>query len=396
MPPLNILFLTAHLPVLDLHGGGTRMFHNLRALSQQHQLSLISFIESEAEEEHLPKLKDLGIRVRTLLRRPSPAHHLFVPKPREHDEYYSQELTGLIQEMLTRQKFDVIQAEFVQMGQHVPGSLPVLKILTEHEIQFLNYRAAFKAETSPLWKAKKFYDWMVQLKYEIEICRRFDWVVCMTDEDMSSLNGFVPIHRLKRIPIGVDSEYFRPRAGVLRKSDLPRLLFVGNYRHPPNREAVSHFAMEILPRIHKVIPHVQFCVVGANADLLDRRTLSRIPQVKVVGYVKDVRDHYQEADVFVAPILSGNGMRVKLLEAFSMGMAVVASPLANFGFCTKNEEHLLLSDSPDEFAAQTVRLLKDPSLCQRLGANARIAIKTHYDWEIIKTQFLELVESRHA
>lgn len=372
------------------------MFHNLQALSQKHQLSLISFIESETEIEQIPKLTELGVRVRTLLRRPSPAHHLFVPKPREHDEYHSLELADLIQEVLARQTFDVIQAEFVQMGQYVPRSLPLLKILTEHEVQFANYRAAFQTETRPLWKAKRFYDWMVQLRYEVEICRRFDWVVCMTDEDVSALTGFVPDSRLRRIPIGVDTQYFRPGTGAFRKAEPFCLLFVGNYRHPPNREAVLHFALEILPRIHKVIPDVQFCVVGASADLLDRQTLARIPHVKVLGYVKDIRKNYQEARVFVAPIRSGNGMRVKLLEAFSMGMAVVASPLANFGFCTKDEEHVLLSNSAEEFANQTLRLLKDPSLCQRLGTNARMAMETHYDWKVIQTQFLELVESRHV
>ena len=96
------------------------------------------------------------------------------------------------------------------MGQHVPASLSLLKILTEHEIQFANSYAAFKAETRPLWKVKKFYDWMVQLNYEVDICRRFDRVVCMTDQDKAVLSEFVSTSRLRTIPIGVDSDYFQP------------------------------------------------------------------------------------------------------------------------------------------------------------------------------------------
>jgi glycosyltransferase involved in cell wall biosynthesis len=89
-------------------------------------------------------------------------------------------------------------------------------------------------------------------------------------------------------------------------------------------------------------------------------------------------------------------MRVKLLEALSMGMAVVASPLARAGFCVNSEEYLLLANNPDEFASQTLRLLDDRLLRERVGTNARRVIRNHYDWKVIETEFLELVESRHG
>lgn len=396
MPSLNILFLTAHLPVLGLHGGGIRMFHNLKALSQKHQISLISFIEAEHEKEGVSHLENLGIQVRTVLRRPSRARHLLVPKPREHDEYYSHEIEMLVQQTLAHGRFDVIQAEFVQMGQHVPRSLPLLKILTEHEIQFVNSYEVSKAEPRPLWKAKKSYDWLVQLNYEVRMCRRFDWVVCMTDQDRDVLSQFVSPARLRTIPIGVDTDYFQPDVPPIDTPAAPRLLFVGNYRHTPNQEAVYHFAREILPRIQQAVPQAEFCIVGANAHLLDRQALTKNGRIHVVGYVKDIRASYQEAQVFVAPIQSGNGMRVKLLEALSMGMAVVASPLARAGFCVNSEEYLLLANNPDEFASQTLRLLDDRLLRERVGTNARRVIRNHYDWKVIETEFLELVESRHG
>ena len=79
------------------------MFYNLKALSQKHKVSLISFIETENEKEGVSQLEDLGISVKTLLRRPSKARHLFIPKPREHDEYHSQEMARLVQETLRRE-----------------------------------------------------------------------------------------------------------------------------------------------------------------------------------------------------------------------------------------------------------------------------------------------------
>jgi glycosyltransferase involved in cell wall biosynthesis len=396
MASLNILFLTAYLPVQGIHGGGMRMFHNLKILSQKHQVTLLSFIESESEREYLLQLEELGIEVKTVLRRPSAANHLFLPKPREHDEYHSSQMAGLVQETLANRQFDVVQAEFLQMGQHVPRYLPIFKILTEHEVQYANFHASLKAEIQLFGKIKKFYDWLVQLNYEVKVCQGFDRVVCMTDEDLKLLSEFVPSAKLRKIPIGVDSDYFQPRKSLPESPSPARLLFVGNYRHTPNREAVHYFASKILPLIHGVIPEVEFWVVGVNSDMLDRHALSQTGKVKVIGHVKDIRTSYQEAALFVAPIQTGNGMRVKLLEAFSMAMAVVASPLATYGFDVKNEDHVLHALTAESFAAQTIRLLRDPSLRLKLGSNARKMIQQHYDWKVIEPEFLELVESRHV
>ena len=153
---------------------------------------------------------------------------------------------------------------------------------------------------------------------------------------------------------------------------------------------------EVLPLVCRQIPAAEFCIAGANADMMDRQSFESIGNIKVTGYVPDVRECYREADIFVAPIRTGNGMRVKLLEAFSMGMAVVASPLAISGFIGKPEEHFLLADSPERFAAHTLRLLENPALRDRLGSNARKMIRQHYDWKVLAPQFLELVENRHA
>lgn len=372
------------------------MYYNLKILAQKHRTTLLSFIESEQERESLPALEALGVEARAVVRRPSTSRHLLVPRPTEHDEYCCREMTQLVQEAFSRKQFDVVQAEFLQMGQHVPMQCRSLKILTEHEIQFANCYANFKTEDHPFLKAKKFYDWMVQLNYEVRMCHKFDRVVCMTEEDLHLLMQFVPSTKVRKIPIGVDSQFFRSVYSAAMNPESKKVLFVGNYRHTPNREAVYHFAEDILPRIHEAVPEAEFCIVGANVDLLDSTRLSGKSNVRVVGYVKDVRNYYQEAAVFVASIRTGNGMRVKLLEAFSMGMAVVASPLARSGFAANNGEHVLVASNPAHFAAHTIRLLKEPSLRTTLGTNARKMIEEHYDWRVISQQFLDLVEDRHV
>jgi glycosyltransferase involved in cell wall biosynthesis len=392
MTPLNILFLTAHLPVPGLHGGGVRMYHNLKILAGKHRVTLLSFIEDERERERLPFITDLGVTARTILRHPSRPRHLLQAAPPEHDEYASEEMRVLVRQFLESGSMDVVQAEYLQMGQHVPACPGTLKILTEHEVQFASLGAKLHNQRGHGSGWKRYYDWMVQFNYEVRMCRRFNRIVCMTDEDRAMLERFVPSEKLRTIPIGVDCDFFSPSMPAESGFATPRLLFVGNYRHPPNQEAVYYFVAQILPLIHREFPDVELEVVGANIHLLDGGRIPAHQKVRMTGYVEDLRCAYREACIFVAPILSGNGMRVKVLEAGAMGMAVVASPLAIQGFPIGAGECFRVADSPQLFANDVLSLLRMPGLRRQLGVHFRELVERHFDWKVIGRQFLQLVE----
>ncbi len=392
MPALDILVLTAHPPILGASGGAARMYHNLKILASRHHVSLISFVEQDAERHCLGDLVAMGVEVKTVLRRAEPARHLWMPKPREVDEFASKEFRALVQQTLSNKQFNVVQAEFFQMAQHVPSELPALRVLTEHEIIFSNYRSAFEAETRFWRKCGKYYDWLVQLNYEARVCRSFHRIACMTDEDRTILSRFVDPSRLRTVPIGVDSTYFDP-AEVPAEESSRRMLFVGNYRHPPNGDAVHFFVRDVLPLVRREVPDAEFCIAGSNTQLLNQKVVAEADGVRVVGYVPDIRSCYRSAALFVAPILTGTGMRVKLLEALSMGMAVVATPLAAQGFQSTHGPTMLTAETAEAFAEQTVTLLRNPDLRSNLGAKARRMIQERYDWNVIGRQFLDLVEA---
>ncbi len=372
------------------------MYHNLQVLAARHRVTLVFFIEQEAERRHVKPLEAMGIDVTAVLRRPEPERNLWVARPREHAEFSSPELHEVVRRKASQQQFDVIQVEYLQMAQHVPPNSRALKILTEHEVMFETFRNTLIHETRFWRKPRGFYDWLVQFNYEVRVCRRFERVACMTDADRAILERFVSPSLLRTVPIGVDSSYFDPSQVPEVSENSLQVLFVGNYRHPPNRDAVYFFSNEILPGVLAHIPQAEFCVVGGNTDALDRKRLDPSKGVRVAGYVDDVRNAYRNAAVFVAPIRTGTGMRVKLLEALSMGMAVVATPLAAQGFRADREEALLVAGDPESFALQTVRLLRDEALRRTLGTLARQMILERYDWPVVERKFLSLVENGHG
>src|SRR5262245_33235402 len=302
MPALNILVLTAHPPIPGASGGGARMYYNLKILASRHRVSLISFIEQEGEQQRVADLASLGIDVTTVLRQAEAERRLWMPQPREHHEFASPEFRARVQQTLNAKRFDVVQAEYFQMAQHVSPDLPVLRVLTEHEIIFSNYRSAFERESQLSRKCVRFYDWLVQLNYEARVCRNFHRIACMTDEDRAILGRFVAPSRLRTVPIGVDSAYFDPEKAPVKQSER-QMLFVGNYRHPPNRDAVCFFVREVLPLIRLEIPDAEFCIAGSNAHLLNPQVTQEVDGVRVAGYVPDIRTCYRSAALFVAPIL---------------------------------------------------------------------------------------------
>ena len=396
MDPFNILVLTAYPPALGLHGGGLRMYYNVKFLASRHRVTLISFIEHERERELLEKLEPLGVEVRAVPRRPVPPRHLLMPRPAEHYEFAGAGMINEVRRVLASRRFDVIQAEYLQMAQHVPREAARRTVLTLHEVQFANAARAFEKAGNPWTRARRWYDWMVQLNYEVRSCARFDAVVCMTGEDARLLAGFVPSPRLRTIPIGVDSHFFQAGPAAAASASGKKLLFVGNYRHPPNRESVYTMAERVLPEVLRQVPEAEFWVVGGNSEMLDREKLCRNPRVHLQGYVQDLRAVYRECAVFAAPILSGNGMRVKLLEALSMGMSVVTTPLGAQGFPVRHREELMIAGSPEAFAAAAIELLRDSRRRAELGSRARELIRERYDWSVIGRQFLDVVEAGHA
>ncbi|MDE2491335.1 MAG: glycosyltransferase, partial [Elusimicrobia bacterium] len=159
-----------------------------------------------------------------------------------------------------------------------------------------------------------------------------------------------------------------------------RLVYVGHYPHYPNEEAVVRFCRRILPRIRRRRPDATFAIVGSSPTEAVLRAARETPGVSVTGTVPDVRPHLAEAAVFVAPIRLGRGIKGKVLEAFAMGLPVVASPLAAEGLGARPGRELLAARGDAAFADAVVALLDSPARRAELGAAGRRFAVERCDW----------------
>jgi glycosyltransferase involved in cell wall biosynthesis len=279
-----------------------------------------------------------------------------------------------------QKRVDVLQCEYLQMAQYKRRG--VFSILTIIETQSDNAYAAFQRERDPIEKLKLFYRWMQMLRYEVLATRRFDRVVTMTEEDSAYLRSYSPHLDIRAIAIGIDPEEFRPQASDA--SQPIRVLFVGNFRHTPNIEAACFLVREIAP----FFPQIAFVLSGANLA----RDLNPPPNVVFPGYVPDLRPLYQRPNtIFVAPLFSGTGQRVKLLEAFSMACPVITTSIAAFGYPISSGCEALIANSAAEFRNALAQLVASEDLRNRLGVAGREMILKHLDWSQIGPRLMEVV-----
>jgi glycosyltransferase involved in cell wall biosynthesis len=179
------------------------------------------------------------------------------------------------------------------------------------------------------------------------------------------------------IPTGVDTHTLRPAP---EEGGPPRLVFTGTLGYPPNSQGIRWFADHVWPRVRQEMSDARLDVVGRDPTP-DVQALDSRDGITVVGPVSLMDPYFARAHAVVVPILTGAGIRVKIVEAMAAGRAIVSTSLGWEGLPhVQPGRHILVANCPDEFSAATVRLLREPALRDKLAAGARLLAERHYDW----------------
>ncbi len=219
---------------------------------------------------------------------------------------------------------------------------------------------------------------------ELAVYRSADAVVVVTGEDAGLLNDAGGMPRLVVVPNVVEGV---SRAPITRD---PELLFIGGFDHHPNVDAVRWFADEVFPSVRREEPDARWLIVGSNPTAEVRALASR-PGIEVVGFVPETRPYLERAAVSVAPLRYGGGMKGKVTEAMAAGLPVVTTAFGAQGLQAVDGTHLLVADSPADFAAAVVGLLQDPGRAEAIGSAAQRHIADLCGPEAVRVRIGELV-----
>jgi glycosyltransferase involved in cell wall biosynthesis len=173
-------------------------------------------------------------------------------------------------------------------------------------------------------------------------------------------------------------------AGFAARRDVA---FLGGFGHPPNISAVKYFAAEVMPLLRKSLPGCRFLVYGSNVPP-DIQALAG-DDIIIAGYVREVAEVFDSCRVFVAPLLSGAGMKGKVLDCMAAGIPSVLSPVAAEGIGLRDGIDTLIARTPAEWAEAIARLYRDEALWTAMSANVQDLARRHYGFAAAVTALAE-------
>ena len=217
-------------------------------------------------------------------------------------------------------------------------------------------------------------------RYEQEECPKFATNFTVSKLDAERLTTIAPGAKTFVVANGVDTRYF---ARTAHPVDPKKIVMVSGMNWFPNRDAVTYFLRDIWPGISLARPDAKLQIVGASPPEEVTSAARKDARIDVTGFVDDVRPYMSSSAVCVCPMRDGGGTRLKILDALSMGLPIVATSMAIEGIDIEHEREVLIGDSAAEFAKQVNRLLEDSVLRDRLSASGRAFVEKHFSWPVI-------------
>jgi O-antigen biosynthesis protein len=314
-------------------------------------------------------------------------------------EFSNADLEWLIHRQMYLKGIDVLQLEYMPLGQYAGRFRQIPSILFEHDVYFQSVGRQLATTTGLMNRVTAGFEYLRAMRYELKLLPSVDRIQVCSAENGQYLASFLPGLKGRIDPdfrAGIDTSRYPCR---FEGRSPGTMLFLGSFRHLPNREALNWFVRDVLPRILAQMPEARLVVVGSDPP--PRHALpNQGHAVELRGFVEDVREPLAECAVFVCPILSGSGMRVKLLEAFAAGVPVVSTYIGAEGLAEVDGEYCALADDPQGFADRAVSLLRDREAASAMAARARDVVVRTRDMRVITTRLVEAfrneVESRRS
>lgn len=353
-PAFRVLFIDHQFPFVDGDAGSYAAFQEIRLL--QALGAKVTFLPRNLAwmDRHTLALQRIGVECLY-----APYVMNFVEYVRAHAGEY---------DVVFICRYHVAEQIVPAIREASPGTKIVLNLADLHFLREMREAAAgTEGYTHARAEATR--------TAELRIVQSSDLTFSYTDVELAILRDHL------QQPAAVAKLPWVVEARALPRSfnDTKGILFLGNFNHPPNREAVKFFSRNVLPVLRKWLPGVCFNVAGTRSDV----ALSDLScdGLRVLGHVADLDELLAGARVFVAPLLSGAGLKGKVIDAISRGVPCVLSPIAAEGTGLVDEHDCLIAERPDQWADAVCRFYTDETLWTKIGKNALDLAETRYGFD---------------
>lgn len=386
---MRILFLSRWFPYPPHNGSKLRVYHLLRGLVTAHEVTLVSFFEQgdifsdsleikTLREVHLVPWKPFNpSSIRSRL-------GYLNPKPRSMIDSFSPQMSQTIQKILHAEDYDLVIASQIGTAAYSREFRGLPALFEELEIGLLYEHS--EDSISAIQGLRNKLTWLKHQSYLKHLIRDFCACTVVSNHEKHILKHAIPnYHNIHIIPNCIHLDDYQEIPHQLAPSSL---IFTGSFRYRPNYEAMVWFVGDVLPHIQQSLPDMRLIITGDHAGL----PLPKAKNVILTGFVNDVRPLVAGSLVSLAPLLSGGGTRLKILEAMALGTPVVATTKGAQGLDVEDGENILIADTAGRFAEAVQSVVTNPGIRQRMVTNAHQLVREKYNWDVVLPYFLKLVE----
>lgn len=296
------------------------------------------------------------------------------------------EMAARLHSFLSQVPIDVIHFDTIGLAQYLPivRRLGINKrmatVLNHHDVQSAQLLRRAAHETNYLSQALLKREARNVRRAEQFWCPLMDLNLTVSEEEKTLLDDAVN-HRAKVevVPNGVDPTYFATRSDPQGKT----IIFCGKLDKYSNKSGIKYFFQKIWPLLTILDPRIEIAVMGRDPPLWLKKLGKADGRIHVTGFVDDVRPYFKKAVAFVCPVFDGGGTQLKVLDALAMGVPTVATTFSVMGLNLKHEIHVLLGDTPEEFARHVMSVISDVELRCRLTAASTLLVHEAFSWSQI-------------
>lgn len=393
---MKILQLSNRVP-WPLNEGGTIGIYNFtKAFAEQgHQLTLYCLDGlkhgtpiKEAQAE-LSKYAELLIHpIDTDVKWDEALKNLFSSKSYNVQRFENQSFRDSLIELLQRERFDVVQLEGSFVGPYVDDVRRHHKgiiSLRMHNAEFEIWSRLANNEKNPV---KAFYLQLLAKrlkKYERQLLDKVDCVLAVSPNDLNKFRELKSGLIGEVFPAGIDTEFWQ----YTPSESCNKLYHIGSMEWHANQQAVSYFLKEVWPLLHSTDPSLSLHLAG---KALDQESYSAI-NTQLYPKVDDAYGFVSEMDLCVVPLLSGSGIRLKILEAMSAGKIVITTSIGAQGIAYEDGVHLCIADSPEQWKEKIDLLKSDAELRTRMSQAAHTLIQEKYSIQAVSKDLIDYYQA---